>query len=103
VSHYKEGNLPAFCHKVTPGEPAKTDPGVWPRKSTKLVAVFESEELGKRTIPSKHGAAATLPGRGNAGTAGFGDEKFISVAKLPIWGDPSRGVNAAGSNATQSV
>ena len=58
-----------------------------------LVAVFESEDAGKLTIPPKHGAAGTLLGCGNNGMAGFGDEKSISVAKLPIWDDESRGVN----------
>src|SRR5262249_31018761 len=81
----------AFRHKVTPGEPAKTEPGVSPRKSPELGAVFAPEDGEKLTIPPKHGLADTLPGRGNDGTARFGDEKSIPVAKLPICGDASRG------------
>src|SRR5262245_39238692 len=59
---YKRGNLPAFCHKATPGEPAKTEPGVSPRTSPKLVAIFTSEEVAKLGILPKHGAADTVRG-----------------------------------------
>jgi hypothetical protein len=37
-----------------------------------------------KSVDPKHEAADTVPGRGNDGTAVFGDEKSISVAKFPI-------------------
>src|SRR5262249_61711360 len=81
-------------HKAAAAELARAGRGALGGETAhRVFGAITSEEVEELRIPPKHGATDTVPGRGSCGTVAFGDEKSSSVAKLPIWGDASRGVS----------